>query len=327
MNRFQSHLRSIQLQRLLRIIVSTAVLFTATMLPSQALAQDQGQQPGPQQANREPIVAFSGEFPDFGSESSVTSCPSGYFGLTLGSFPSSQPRIWQAPAVSGLFFVTGAQLRVNAPLCSQTTPFGTFPGPFGQTTTGFPAPGPGSAEVSSQTSFSLKNGEIVLESLVQTSVLNQPQTSSVTFTCSQNGCTAGTPNPAPAPGTPLPGDLVSVGLANGTDRSNAIEIAGFSISGSVICRTVAGGVATETTVPLAVVPNSFGSGGTDQYEIVAKSGVVSFYINGNLVATHTTNIPTTALNTLFSLSSTGSGGGTYLTESLNVSGVSFKQRP
>jgi beta-glucanase (GH16 family) len=64
----------------------------------------------------------------------------------------------------------------------------------------------------------------------------------------------------------------------------------------------------------------------DEYEIAATSGSVNFYIDGQLVATSTTNIPTTPLNALFYVSSVGSSTN-YIEENLSVSDVSFKQLP
>jgi len=57
------------------------------------------------------------------------------------------------------------------------------------------------------------------------------------------------------------------------------------------------------------------------YQIVATPSVVKFYINGDLVATHTTNIPTTPLNVLFT-----SHDGGFGTTPLDVNNVAFEIR-
>lgn len=98
------------------------------------------------------------------------------------------------------------------------------------------------------------------------------------------------------------GDRQPRGLANGTDRSNAIEFvntssAGFPSNFHVGCRTVASGTATETGVNIGQSVRE-----PAVYEIVAKSNVARFYVNGVLVCTHTTNIPTTPLNIYFGTS-------------------------
>jgi hypothetical protein len=120
------------------------------------------------------------------------------------------------------------------------------------------------------------------------------------------------------------GDFAAVGLANGTDQNNAIEIVGFANNGggSLTCQTVSGGSTTQTNVPLTASPNT----SLYQYEIIATTSSVQFYVNGALVATHTTNIPTTPLNALFLVStSQASADGQY--PSLYVSTTTFRQRP
>jgi beta-glucanase (GH16 family) len=119
----------------------------------------------------------------------------------------------------------------------------------------------------------------------------------------------------------IPGDFAAVGLANGTDQNNAIEIVGFATSGSLTCRTVSGGSATQTNVTVPALNHNL-----YEYEIIAKPSVVQFYVNGALVATHTTNIPTTPLNALFTVSTPGGGGSGYGL-GLYVSTTSFRQRP
>lgn len=89
------------------------------------------------------------------------------------------------------------------------------------------------------------------------------------------------------------------GLANGADQSNSIE---FVVSGSnLTCKAISGGTATSMTVTSTLSNTSY-----YQYQILATSTGVRFYLNGSLVATITTNIPSTPLNALFSTSSDGS---------------------
>lgn len=104
--------------------------------------------------------------------------------------------------------------------------------------------------------------------------------------------------------TTLYGDHQPRGLANGSDRTNAIEFvnASGSFATNVACRTVSGGVATETNVSI------------DQwvrhpalYQIEATPTEAKIYVNGVLECTHTTDIPTTPLNLYFSTSDGGAG--------------------
>ena len=118
---------------------------------------------------------------------------------------------------------------------------------------------------------------------------------------------------------------MAVGLANGTNRNNAIEIVGFTKSLSLVCRTVFEGSVTETSVTLPTPPSLLSF---YQYEIVAKSDVVKFYVNGSLVATHTTTIPTIELNAFFLTSHTGPSNGTNTdAPQIIIRNVTFKQRP
>jgi hypothetical protein len=99
------------------------------------------------------------------------------------------------------------------------------------------------------------------------------------------------------------------GLASGIDRNNAIEFVTATPT-SFTCRTVKDGIATETTVPVAIPDLSEPWRSIYQphvYQIVAKADEVKFFFNGELVATHTSNIPTVALNAHFS--TTDGGGG------------------
>jgi hypothetical protein len=89
------------------------------------------------------------------------------------------------------------------------------------------------------------------------------------------------------------------GLANGADQSNSIE---FVVSGSnLTCKAISGGTATSVSATSTLSNTSY-----NQYQILATSTGVRFYLNGSLVATITTNIPSTPLNALFSTSSNGS---------------------
>jgi hypothetical protein len=86
------------------------------------------------------------------------------------------------------------------------------------------------------------------------------------------------------------------GLVNGVDRSNAIEF--INVSGNTIqARTVASGTATTTNYAVGASVANFYA-----YTIIATKTKVDFYLDGNLIATHTTNIPTTNLNMYFDTS-------------------------
>ncbi|PIP54232.1 MAG: hypothetical protein COX07_06425 [Bacteroidetes bacterium CG23_combo_of_CG06-09_8_20_14_all_32_9] len=85
-------------------------------------------------------------------------------------------------------------------------------------------------------------------------------------------------------------------MVNGTDRNNAIEF--INISGNTIqVRTVSGGVATTTNYAVGASVYNYYS-----YTIIATESKVEFYFDGNLIATHTTNIPTANLNMYFDVS-------------------------
>ncbi|HTZ75552.1 MAG TPA: hypothetical protein VMB47_16640 [Candidatus Aquilonibacter sp.] len=216
--------------------------------------------PGP---TRESVVAFSG-IPDFGNQRTN----------------STQSSVWAVPN-GGAEGIVPCDADGKGNECSVLSP-GDTPGSVVSATT-IP-------------SFSLSNGTISLETLVNT----------VDFS------------------NVAAGDVAAVGLANGTDQNNAIEIVGFANDGggSLTCRTVSGGSITQTNVPLSASPNT----SLYQYEIIATTSSVQFYVNGALVATHTTNIPTTPLNALFLVStSQASADGQY--PSLYVSTTTFRQRP
>jgi hypothetical protein len=89
---------------------------------------------------------------------------------------------------------------------------------------------------------------------------------------------------------------LSRGLVSGTDRNNAIEF--ININGHTIqTRTVSNGISTTTDYQVgASVANMY------SYKIIATESKVEFYFNGNLIATHTANIPTLPLNMYFDAS-------------------------
>jgi hypothetical protein len=89
------------------------------------------------------------------------------------------------------------------------------------------------------------------------------------------------------------GDKQPRGLRVGTDPNNAIEFISWTLY-QAKARTVASGVATET---LYTLPSGKTVGDWNlTYRIEANSTCARFYINGLLIATHTTNIPTGPLN-------------------------------
>jgi len=103
------------------------------------------------------------------------------------------------------------------------------------------------------------------------------------------------------------------GLMNGADQSNSIE---FVVTGSSLtCKAISGGTATSVSVATTLSNTSY-----YQYQILATSTGVRFYLNGSLVATITTNIPSTPLSVFFSTSSDGSA-----TSILTMGHTEFKQ--
>ena len=124
-------------------------------------------------------------------------------------------------------------------------------------------------------------------------------------------------------GNNIYGNFQPRGLVAGTDRNNAIEF--VSNSGTTVaCRTVSNGVATQTIASIAVVGPTVDTPwiyNPHVYQIIAKPGEVKFFINGVLVATHTTNIPTLPLNVYFSSSNT------FGTVPIYLDYVSFERRP
>jgi len=133
--------------------------------------------------------------------------------------------------------------------------------------------GGGSANVISIKQFSLSNGTLTFEGAFQPYEDN---------------------NSAYGDGQPR-------GLASGTDRTNAIEFISKTGS-SIAARTVKNNVATETLYSIGSTVNYMRT-----YRIVASSSTVKFYLNGTLIATHTTNIPTTPLNVYFGSGWIGAG--------------------
>jgi hypothetical protein len=114
------------------------------------------------------------------------------------------------------------------------------------------------------------------------------------------------------------GDGLPRGLVNGTNRNNAIEFINYTGS-AVKARTVKNGVATETVyyIPGTYPENSVHA--VRFYMIVATATEVKFYLDGVLIATHTTNIPTVPLNPYFGVSYPG-----YGTVPLGIDYVSFE---
>lgn len=99
------------------------------------------------------------------------------------------------------------------------------------------------------------------------------------------------------------GDAQPRGLVAGADRSNALEFLNADPTpNTVACRTVANGIVTQTIVDIGQSVRT-----PNVYEIVATAKKAKFYINGVLVATHTTNIPTVPLNPYFSTGDSGAG--------------------
>jgi len=114
------------------------------------------------------------------------------------------------------------------------------------------------------------------------------------------------------------GDAQPRGLANGSDRNNAIEFINAGGPGATLvgCRTVSGGTATQTIVDIGQWVRR-----PAVYQIVATTTEAKFYVNGVLECTHTTNVPTVPLNMYFSTSDGGAGN-----VPVTVDWVSFEQR-
>lgn len=138
--------------------------------------------------------------------------------------------------------------------------------------------GAGSAVLYSNRRFSVKDGMLILKAVIAAYEDNQ--------TCY--------------------GDCQPRGLVNGTNRNNAIEFISHRGTG-VKTRTVRDGNATETIyfIPGSYPQNSVN--GYRAYQIVATASDVRFYLDGILIATHTTNIPTVPLNLYFGTSYDGYG--------------------
>ncbi len=133
--------------------------------------------------------------------------------------------------------------------------------------------GSGAVNITNNKSFSVLNGTLIFKGLIQPYEDN---------------------NHAYGDGQPR-------GLVNGTDRNKTIEF--ISASGSSIkARTVNGGTATETVYSLGSSVNSM-----HFYTIEATATEVKFYLDGDLIATHTSNIPTSPLNVYLGTSYSGGG--------------------
>lgn len=100
------------------------------------------------------------------------------------------------------------------------------------------------------------------------------------------------------------GDKQPRGLRVGTDPNNAIEFISFARD-TVEARTVASGVATTTRYVLPIGTKVLSE--WVNYRIEATSSSVEFYVDGILIANHTTNIPTGPLNLYIGTSYSGYG--------------------
>ncbi len=85
---------------------------------------------------------------------------------------------------------------------------------------------------------------------------------------------------------------------------------------SVLCKTESGGTETSTDSGVDIVDATYVKLGIK----VEGTGKVQFFIDGNLVATHTTNIPTTEM-ALAAFSLSGSATGTLVTTLDYIMGV------
>lgn len=113
------------------------------------------------------------------------------------------------------------------------------------------------------------------------------------------------------------GDAQPRGLAAGSDRNNAIEFINVQpVPSSVGCRTVSAGVVTQTNVSIGQTVRS-----PAIYQIIARPNEVKFYVSGQLVCTHTTNIPTAPLNPYF-----GTGDSGFGTVPVAIDWVTFERR-
>lgn len=95
------------------------------------------------------------------------------------------------------------------------------------------------------------------------------------------------------------GDHQPRGLRAGTDASNAIEfVSAVPVPTTILCRSARDGASTETTVDIGRSISDMNT-----YRIEASSSAVRFFVNGQLVCQHTTDIPTgVPLNAFFSTS-------------------------
>ncbi|MEK7812701.1 MAG: carboxypeptidase regulatory-like domain-containing protein, partial [Candidatus Desantisbacteria bacterium] len=112
------------------------------------------------------------------------------------------------------------------------------------------------------------------------------------------------------------GDGQPRGLRVGTDPNNAIEFISTGNYG-IQARSVSGGIPTTTNY-------SFGGSRTRIiYRIEATANQVKFFVNGNQIATHTTNIPTGALNVYMSSHDGGAGNVPVNTDYLLLGTATF----
>jgi hypothetical protein len=96
------------------------------------------------------------------------------------------------------------------------------------------------------------------------------------------------------------GSVQPWGLAHGRDRGEAIEFLSASAT-SVEMRTASGGGATSSFVPVDEVNR------LHAYQIYAAADEVRFYLDGELVAVHTTHIPAATLNVYLGTDYSGTG--------------------
>lgn len=116
--------------------------------------------------------------------------------------------------------------------------------------------------------------------------------------------------------------------ASANDRTNAIEFAMVPIDAfttKLFARTVMNGVATETEIPVFGVAEPPPYWPPVFYSFVAESRRVRFYVNGEQVAVHRTDIPTMPLHVLIGVFSEVSG--TRISSQTEVDSLSFERAP
>jgi hypothetical protein len=138
-----------------------------------------------------------------------------------------------------------------------------------------PNVGVGTARVSGTKAFSVLNGPLVFTARIIDAYVDQA----------------------------IYGDAQPRGLMAGTDANNAIVfVNAMPTPNNIACRTVANGAVTQTVVNIGQNVRS-----PAVYQIIAAYDSVKFYVNGKLVAVHTTNIPAIPLNVHFSTGDSGAG--------------------